>query len=278
MPSDYTLERDHGEETVLIHAADLYLLDQWQHDLTISDEAQRLAIFSKWLEIGAPGRMPYVERLQDMSMNDVDITDEGKDLIARVRNPSDRKDISYSRVVRTYYDEDSDEKFAELMEEAEFDQTVFDDAELYNAGSKDGLESLHDILTRIPQIIEGVLLLAIQRDERMKETREEALEDQDSDYAIAMFHLAAKWDHVLIYDKEANEEGDVLLVYFDDRGRVVRYGRVEGAEDWQAADAMLCSGQDFMHRWWETGDYGEDWEPDQFDERWAEIENEGPLE
>ncbi|KAJ5622161.1 hypothetical protein N7528_005393 [Penicillium herquei] len=263
MPSDYALERTHGEETVLIHAADLYLLvitrnslDQWQHDLTISDEAQRLEIFSRWLDIGAPGRMPYVVRLQDMCMNDVDITDEGMDLIARVRNPSDRKDISYSRVVRTYYGEDSGEKFAELMEEAEFDQTVFDDAELYDAGFKDGLESLHDILTRIPQIIEGAPLLAIQRDERMKETHDEALEDQHSDYAIAMFHLAAKWDHVLIYDKEANEEGDVLLVYFDDRGRTVRYGRVEGAEEWQSADAMLCSGQDFMHRWWETGDYG----------------------
>ncbi|KAJ5731156.1 uncharacterized protein N7483_005664 [Penicillium malachiteum] len=279
MPSDYTLERTHGQESVLIHAADLYLLEEWQNDFTISDDAQRSAIFSKWLDIGSHGRMdwkPYVERLEDMSSNDDDITDDEKYLIARVRHPSDRQDISYSRVVRTFYGEGSAEKLAELAEEAEFDQTTFDNAELYDAGSNDGLQSLHDILTRIPQIIEEVPLVAIQRVENMQETRKEAIEHPEfgSEYHKEMFHKAAKWDHVLIYDKEANDEGDVLLVYFDDRGRVIRYGRVYGAEDWQAADGMLWSGQDLMHRWWDTGDYGEDWKPDQFDKRWAEFENE----
>ncbi|KAJ6015636.1 hypothetical protein N7540_010227 [Penicillium herquei] len=212
-----------------------------------------------------------------MSLKDDDITDEEKDLIARVRHPSDRQDISYTRIVRTYYGEGSAEKLEELAEEAEYDQTIFDNAELYDAGSNDGLQSLHEILTRIPQIMEEVPIVAIRRAEDMREIRKEAIEHPEfgSKYHIEIFHQAAKWNHVLIYDREADDEGDVLLVYFDDRGRILRYGRVYGAEDWQAADAMLHSGQDLMHRWWDTGDYGEDWNPDQFDNRWAEFENEG---
>jgi hypothetical protein len=57
--------------------------------------------------------------------------------------------------------------------------------------------------------------------------------------------LAAKWGHVLIYDKEANDgPWNVLLVYLDDRGRILRYSRLDGsggAEELQAADAMSPS-------------------------------------
>ncbi|RAK98562.1 uncharacterized protein BO80DRAFT_427357 [Aspergillus ibericus CBS 121593] len=281
MPSDYALKRTHGQETVTIHAADLYLLEHWNNDLVISDEAQRSAIFSKWLEIGSRGRMPYVERLKEMSVDRDDITEDAKDLLARVRSPSDRQEVSYTRLVRTFYGEGSDEKLVDLIAEAEFDEPVFDNAALYDAGSNDGLQSLHAILTRIPQIVEETPGFAVWYDEKKRKALAEAIEvgPDQFDYALEIFHLAAKWDHVLIYDKEANETpGNVLLVYVDDRGRVLRYSRLDGALDLQAADGMLYTRQDSMHAWWEGGRHGEDWQANQLAQRWGEVEHEPPVE
>ncbi|KAJ5777953.1 hypothetical protein N7520_001199 [Penicillium odoratum] len=205
-----------------------------------------------------------------MRIDKDDITDDEKDLLARVRNPSDRQNISYTRLVRTFYGEGSDANFAELIFKAEFDEPVFDNAALYDAGSNDGLQSLHNILTRIPQIVERTPYSAIWSDERKQEALEEAFK---FDLAVALVHQAARWENVLIYDKEANDKGNLLLVYIDDHGRVLRYSRLDGAGDLQDADGMLCSGQDFMHAWWEDGRYGEDWQPDQLAKRWGEIEH-----
>ncbi|EED15557.1 hypothetical protein TSTA_049950 [Talaromyces stipitatus ATCC 10500] len=277
MPSDYALKRTHGQGTVIIHAADLYFLDQWKNDRAISDDAQRSAIFSKWLELGSRGRMPYVERLKEMCLNKYDITEDEKNLLARIRSASDRQGVSYTRLVRTFYGEGSEGNLAKLIFEAEYDGTVFDDAALYDAGSNDGLQSLHNILTHIPQIVEQTPEFAAWYNERKRKARDEAIEVgvDKLDYALSIFHLAAKWSHVLIYDKEANDgPGNVLLVYIDDRGCVLRYSWLDGAEDLQDADGMLCSGQDFMHAWWEGGRYGEDWEPHQLSKRWDEVDHE----
>lgn len=213
-----------------------------------------------------------------MDKKNDDITDAEKDLLARVRTPSDRRDVSYSRVVRTFYGEGSDAIFAELISEAEYDQPVFDNAMLYNAGSNDGLQSLHEILTRLPQIVEGTAGLTRFFNNRKKEALEE-VNARNLNYTIEISHRAARWDHVFIYDKEANDSGgDVLLVYFDDRGRVIRYSRVDGPDDLRDADAMLCSGQDCEHRWWMGSDYGEHWEPSELAKRWVEFEPERQQE
>ncbi|KAJ5728423.1 hypothetical protein N7493_004753 [Penicillium malachiteum] len=81
------------------------------------------------------------------------------------------------------------------------------------------------------------------------------------EYAVAIYHQAAKWTHVLIYDKEANDTSNVLLVYLDDRGRVLRYSRLCDSEGLQAASGLLWTGQDDQQAMWEEGQYGEDWEP-----------------
>jgi hypothetical protein len=97
------------------------------------------------------------------------------------------------------------------------------------------------------------------------------------DSALSIFHLAAKWSHILIYDKEANDgPGNVLLVYLDDRGRVLRYSRLDRAEDLQAADGMFCSGQDSKRAWSAYGRYGEDWEPRGLSKRCDEVDHEKP--
>ena len=222
-----------------------------------------------------------MEWLEEMSLVDDDITDDEKDLLARVRSPSDRQGVSYTRLVRTFYGEGSDERLAQLISEAEFDGPVFDNAALYDAGSNDGLQSLQDLLTRIPQIVEETPGFAVWYNEKKRKALAEAREvgPDQFDYALARFHLAAKWDHVLIYDQEANESpGNVLLVYLDDRGRVLRYSRLDGALDWQAADGMLYTGQDSMHAWWEDGQYGEAWQANQLAQRWGEVEHEPPVD
>ncbi|KAL2833719.1 hypothetical protein BDW59DRAFT_156520 [Aspergillus cavernicola] len=85
-----------------IYAADLYLLEQWNNHTTISNEAQCSAIFGQWLDIGCIGRLvPYMKQLRQMSRDHDDIADDEKDLIARVRNPSDRQDVGRVRLVGT---------------------------------------------------------------------------------------------------------------------------------------------------------------------------------
>ncbi|KAJ5736168.1 uncharacterized protein N7483_001293 [Penicillium malachiteum] len=206
---------------------------------------------------------PYVDQLEEMSRGRDDITDAEKDLLARVRNHLDRQRISYTRLVRTFYSDDSDTRFADLLSQSEFDEPVFDNAALYDAGADNGLLSLHNILIRIPQIVEMTAWHVLHCDEQTQEALQEAMRVglDEIGYAVAMYHLASKWSHVLIYDKEANDTSKVLLVYLDDRGRVLRYSRLWNFEELQDASAMLWTGQDTMNRWWEGGQYGEDWEP-----------------
>ncbi|KAJ5802442.1 uncharacterized protein N7503_004892 [Penicillium pulvis] len=277
MSNEYALERTHGQETVMIHAADLYLLENWKDDPTISDEAQRSAIFGKWLNIGSCGRMPYSDQLEDMWGTDEDITKGEKDLLSRVRNPLDRQGVSYTRLVRTFYGDQSDIVFPELITQSEYDGAIFDNATLYDAGSDDGLQSLRGILTRIPQILEATAVSAFKYEIQRRETLEKATgkDNHNIEFHFEMAHQAARWCHLLIYDKEAYDSpGHVLVMYLDDRGRVLRYSRLlDGTEDLQAIDGMLLSGQDIMHGWWEDGRYGEEWEPQQLAKRRAEVEH-----
>lgn len=107
----------------------------------------------------------------------------------------------------------------------------------------------------------------------MREALEKAIDKKGDEIDFEMAHQAARWTHVLIYDQVANDgPGNVLVVYIDDRGRVLRYSRLGGTEDLWASDGMFLSGQDFMRAWWENGRYGEDWEPEQLVKRWEEVE------
>lgn len=54
---------------------------------------------------------------------------------------------------------------------------------------------------------------------------------------------------VHIYDKEVIDTTNILLVYVDDRGRVMRKARLRWAKGLQAADTMISTGQNVWHRW-----------------------------
>lgn len=136
---------------------------------------------------------PYVERLEQIYHDRYDITDDEKGLLARVRNPSDRRGVSYTRLVRKFYGERSDTIFADIISQAELDGPVFDNAALYDAGLNDGLQSLPDILTRTPQIVEGTAGFVLVYDDKMRGAPEEAIEigQDEIDYIIAISHQAA---------------------------------------------------------------------------------------
>lgn len=220
---------------------------------------------------------PYGDQLEEMWRTDEDITEGQKDLLSRVRDPLDRQGVSYTRLVRTFYGDQSDMVFPELITQSKYDGIVFDNATLYDAGSDGGLHSLRGILTRIPQILEATAVSAFKYESQKRETLEQVTEEDNCniEFHVEMAHQAARWRHLLIYDKDAYDSpGHVLVVYLDDRGRVLRYSRLlDGTEDLQAIDGMLLSGQDIRHGWWEDGHYGEDWEPQQLAKRWAEVEH-----
>lgn len=220
-----------------------------------------------------------------MSSSHQDITDAEKDILIRIRDISALRGTGSMRIVRTFYGDNSDEAFDEMIESCEFDgqYEVFNNPELYDEGSKDGLESLHDILTLLPQIIDGSPYFHVNYAEKMVEAKEEAektglpkFPSEEFDELIDRLQCAAQWDHVLIYDKHAHDNhGSLLMVYLDNLGRVLRYFRLEGYEELTEVMGLwigIFTSHDEGSFMWINAESGEDWKADQLDKRWGEVE------
>ena len=77
--------------------------------------------------------------------------------------------------------------------------------------------------------------------------------DPDGDDAVlatVICHYWARSVHVLIYDKEPNDNYMVLLVYIGDRGRVLRYSRLDGSGGLFSAGGVLFTRQDNERDMW----------------------------
>ncbi|KAJ5902258.1 hypothetical protein N7495_002786 [Penicillium taxi] len=284
MPTEYALKSNYREQEVAVHSADLYLLQEWDDGLAISDKDQRSKIFNKWLEIGLSGRMPYTKRLEEMHSNDEDIADHEKDLLIRVRGIPALQAVGDMCIVRTFYGDGSNEAFDEMIR-----STDFNDPALLDEGSKDGLQSLHNILILLPQIIESSEGLMTQWADGMVEIKEEAkqaglanfppeeFDQEDFDHHMDMLQSAAQFGHVLVYDKEAhNTGGSLMMLYLDNLGRIIRHSRLDGyGELTDVMGLFLANCYDEGTFPWENGEPGEHWKPDQMAKRWGEIE---PLE
>ncbi|KAJ5919485.1 hypothetical protein N7454_009320 [Penicillium verhagenii] len=122
-----------------------------------------------------------------------DITEDQKTLLAQVRDPSDRQQDSFSRIIRIYYSENSGEKFSQLILETEYDGARFENAALYDAGSDDGLQAVHNILTHIPQIVEMSPNFTRRYDNHTRDALEKAIDRDasDADVNFEMAHQAA---------------------------------------------------------------------------------------
>lgn len=222
-----------------------------------------------------------------MASSHQDITTDQKDLLIRVRGFPALRGTGCMRIVRTFYGDDSDKAFDEMIESCEFegDYAVFNDSALFDEGFKDGLESLHNILIRLPQIIEGSPYFHTAYAEKMVEAKEEAEgadlpkfpSEEFGDHTMDTLQYAAQWEHVLIYDKHAHDnDGSLLMVYVDNLGRVLRYYRMELGYG-ELTDVMglwlsIYTSHDEGTFMWLNAEPGEDWKADQLAQRWDEVE------
>jgi len=122
---------------------------------------------------------------------------------------------------------------------------IFDDATLYDFGCQEW----QHIFTRIPEILDASRFDADYYDQRKAEALQEAIENDEQEDAeleeqgytksedglhwseiFQPVHYASQVGHIWVADEKAIRSGKLMVAWFDDCGRVVRYNRVPGKE------------------------------------------------
>ena len=183
--------------------------------------------------------------------------------------------------LRTFYGPGSDAAFASLMD-SRFElpgdnQTILDKAALYDYGS-----SWHRIFNRLPQLLDRCQLSAEEFQENMEEAKKEAVQAEIDDREIAeesgydpdedgepwpvlyeCYQWAATFGFLFIVDEKtlspsSPHSGKVRVVWFDERGRVVRHRRETSYDPSQTmAGWRDCFVRE--HPVWANADVGNDY-------------------
>lgn len=125
------------------------------------------------------------------------------------------------------------------------------------------------VLYCLPEILDSMTCGPQSPDMRREEVREakenveQELEFEEDEEALEEIResIQQAWvtGFLWVQDEETAETGEVLLVWLDEFGRVVREKRVKSDKltDWLG---MLVGGRDFDIEWWSTADVGEIYE------------------
>ncbi|KAJ6118739.1 hypothetical protein N7471_013359 [Penicillium samsonianum] len=245
--------------------ADLFLLEQWQEDSSLSIDAQREQILAKYMTLGVRGRQPYREQQRRLKGRSVQgLPPHSQELLNRVRQPSfERQLVDGTYWLRTCYEPFSEDSWAEVQShiEGKFGRpAICNDSSLYNFGS-----NWEKIFLRLPQLLDCTCPT-----EEYEEYVQEALQDgteaasldpqaaDESGYDpeedenpwpefYSDYHMRLVAGRIHIVDattlaSEGSDAGTVLVLWFDQCGRAIRYSR-ESLEDAldiaNVSDAML---------------------------------------
>ncbi|KAL4972145.1 hypothetical protein BDW66DRAFT_163118 [Aspergillus desertorum] len=204
-----------------ISSADMFLLERWQHDSDRSDDEQRERIFGEFVTLGVDGQQPYRALRVRRGAYASRLLPEERQLLDRVRQPTER--FTHSHLVswlRTAYEPSSEPAFSALATalETKFGDRdmLLDDPILYNFG-----DDWQRIFLRAPQLLEG-----------------------DLDYTP--YHWAMVIGRIHIVDQTTlaaggPDAGKVLIVFHDACGRVIRsyHETVNNAADITSVDNCL---------------------------------------
>ncbi|KAJ5225301.1 hypothetical protein N7468_006526 [Penicillium chermesinum] len=240
-----------------ISQADLFLLERWQEDSPLGTDAQREQLFDEFVKLGLRGRVPYATQLmQGRIQSRQDLPAKSQQLLDRIGQSGVERaalhSIDYVCWLRTCYDPSSEEKWAEIEDRIlsldPFKPGICSDSVLFNYGS-----SWERIFTRLPQLVE-IRMKPEEADEHERESQDllrEALEEEASDpdraiengydpdedatpwqFFYSSYHMHQVVGRLQIVDattfaSEGPDAGNVLLAFYDDCGRVVRYCREE---------------------------------------------------
>ncbi|PYH33397.1 uncharacterized protein BO87DRAFT_407599 [Aspergillus neoniger CBS 115656] len=223
--------------------ADLFLLK----DLPLSVEAQREEIFAKYVALGVCGREPYrnqQRRLEKRSVRGLPVPSQ--ELLARIRLPAERDLNEDPCWLRTCYDPSTEGLWARIQDYIDTKVggpvTVFNDSSLYNFGSN--WEKI--FLRNVQEALEE----GIESDETDPHRAEESGYDPEEDgnpwicfYSEYLFRLAA--GHIYVVDEktlasEGADAGTVLIIWYDECGRAIRYYREKAMHAAEIANLDPC--------------------------------------
>ncbi|KAJ6024685.1 hypothetical protein N7540_005482 [Penicillium herquei] len=181
-----------------------------------------------------------------------DLPAHSQELLDRIRLSAERALNDGPCWLRTCYDPSSEDAWTQIQDHIDtrilFPPTVYNDSSLYNFGS-----NWQKIFLRAPQLLDNKRSFEdYERD--VKETLEEGINDERMDPQIAEesgydpaedlnpwpcfyseyhFHLVVRYMHVVderTLASEGPDAGTVLVIWFDECGRAIRYYRQEAKE------------------------------------------------
>ncbi|MCJ1432898.1 hypothetical protein MMC27_002256 [Xylographa pallens] len=259
------------------HWAELFLLDRWDYSSDLPLGEQRASIFAEFT---------YEDQIRAQSaFRSLSPADQA--LLASVRSHSERR-VSTPVWLRTCYRDhdgnstDAAHKALRMSTEGFYEPDaqghthVFDDAMLYDYGSQDWQR----IFTRIPELLSAkgctadyyeqgkaaAVQVAIEADDEEDVELEEQgyTKSEDGLHWSEMFqgvHYASVVGEIWIADEEAINSGRLLMVWFDDCGRVIRWVRMP-AEEIDGILGRIFEGSDNEHGAWELAEVGPDYDWD----------------
>ncbi|KAJ5150880.1 uncharacterized protein N7482_010132 [Penicillium canariense] len=217
-------------------------------------------------------------RLEGRSIRDLPLYSQ--ELLDRIRLPAERDLNDDPCWLRTYYDPSSEDSWGQIQDYIDTKiggpVTVYNDSSLYNFGS-----NWEKIFLRAPQLLDNTCLFE-EYEEYVEEALEEGIESESGDaqhagengydpvedenpwicfYSEYLFRLAA--GHIYIVDEktlasEGPDAGTVLVMWYDECGRAIRYYREEAMHAAEIANLAPCYLKDYAC--WDNAEIGESYE------------------
>ncbi|KAE8846392.1 hypothetical protein HRS9139_00959 [Pyrenophora teres f. teres] len=199
---------------------DHFLVDKWDPESPLNQEAQERTLMKTWISLGRNGRSTYIQRCREdwlIPVPDYIPTDLAAFEKRKTVEPSKWSNAG-AIWIRTWYGNEAEERDQSLVapgmhgfDDIMFGPYIFDDnAAAYGVLARDADDEV-ELMDEIPPFILSALMRC-----------PDAMEGGGGDYAADDEELA--WSQsllVVVADREACEDGWVLLIATNDRGQAL---------------------------------------------------------
>ncbi|MCJ1381094.1 hypothetical protein MMC17_004203 [Xylographa soralifera] len=269
-----------------LSASELYLLENWDDSSAEGTASQCKRLLRKYVDVGCAGRWPYHEAARSGEYpkpTEIQI----RIILQPTRNTRQRE-VARELLsgqggphlvwLRTHYGQGINllevvpfEEICSATGKDDSDVLVLNDRDLYNYD-----HGWSDLLTSIPEVLDSytgpkdpvrIRQGIFDAKEEVAPEMEFSGEDWQEDLRERVHHAyvtGALW----VQDEESSRSGEMLLLWIDEYGRIVREHRVE-AEQMDMYSGMWTIYADNEIEWWHQADVGEAYEhgkwPDELD-------------
>lgn len=209
-----------------------------------------------------------------------DLPSHSQELLDCIRIPAERDLNDDPCWLRTYYDPSSEDSWAQIQDYIDTKiggrVTVYNDLSLYNFGS-----NWEKVFLRAPQLLDNTCLFE-EYQEYIEEALEEGIEFESTDpqrakeddydpvedenpwicfYSEYLFRLTAGRIHIVDEKTLASkgpDAGTVLVMWYDECGRAIRYYREKSMHAAEIANLAPCYLKDYAC--WDNAEIGEYYE------------------